>query len=51
MLAVATAFIGLWTLVSAFYTQRRRGLIRTQDKNTYVGTEAKSAGGLCTRGA
>ena len=35
-LAVATVFIGLWTLLSIVDSQRR-GAYR-QDKNTYAGT-------------
>ena len=41
VLAVATVFIiGLWTLITRHYTQ---------DKNTYAGTRAKSAGGAYRR--
>ena len=36
VLAVATAFIGLWTLTSTFDSQRRGACMR--DKNTYAGT-------------
>jgi hypothetical protein len=45
LLAVATVFIiGLRTLISIFYSRRREAF--TRDKTTYVGTWAKSAGGL-----
>ena len=36
LLAVATVFIGLWTLISTFYIQG--GGAHTRDKTTYVGT-------------
>ena len=40
VLAVATVFIGLWTLIATFHSQRRRGVLQ----NTYVGTCATSVG-------
>ena len=45
VLAVATVFVSLWTLIS-----RQRTGAYTQDKNTYAGTWAKSAGRAYTRG-
>ena len=38
VLAVATVFIGLWTLLSIIDGQRRGGGLITRDKNTYAGT-------------
>ena len=35
--AVATVFIGIWTLISTFDSQRRGGAYK-RDKTTYVGT-------------
>ena len=36
LLAVATVLLGLWSVMSAFYSQR--GGACTQDKTTYAGT-------------
>ena len=49
VLTVTTVFVGLLTLITIFYSQRRRGAY-TQDKNTYAGTFIKSAGGLMCEG-
>ena len=46
VLAVATVFIGLQTT----FESQRRGRAYRQDKNTYAGTWAKSAGGLMQEG-
>ena len=49
LLAVATVYIGLWTLMSdsTFYCQRGGGGAYTQDKTTctYAGTGANNSGG------
>ena len=42
LLAVATVFIGLWVLISVFYSQ---GGAYTRDKTSCAGTSAKSAVG------
>ena len=44
LLAVATVFIGLWTLISTVYCQGGEGAYM-QDKTTYAGTWAKNTGG------
>ena len=49
LLAVATVFIGLWTLISTFYSQGG-GLIR-EIKLPIQELELKMQGGLFARGA
>ena len=44
LLAVATVFIGLWTLLSSYILLSGSG-VYTQDETTYAGTWAKSVGG------
>ena len=44
LLTLTPVFVGLWTLIATFYGQRRRGAYMP-DKNTYVQTFTKSAGG------
>ncbi len=46
LLAVATIFVGLWTLNIYILQSEKGGL----DKTTYVGTGAKNAGGAYTQG-
>ena len=54
VLTVTTVFIGLWTNIYIWYSQRRRAYNYMQDKNTYAGILAKNVGGgggviLCWR--
>jgi hypothetical protein len=44
LLAVATVFVGLWTL-NIYILQSEKGGAYTRDKTTCVGTWAKNAGG------
>ena len=48
VLAVATVFIGLWTLISTFNSERVGTY--TCDKNTYAVTWAKSVGAYAWEG-
>jgi hypothetical protein len=49
-LVVATVFIGLWTPISTFYSQRMGGGLIHETKIPMQELELKMEGGLCARG-
>ena len=49
LLAVAAVFIGLWALISTFYSQGGWGFIRER-KLPMQQLELKVQGGLCVKG-